>query len=75
MIESMLAYDPASGRYFCKSCSKSGSSKRAIAQHVEARHVQTPGFECPLCRKTSKTRYALSMHVYRNHKAPAAETK
>jgi uncharacterized C2H2 Zn-finger protein len=64
----MLAYDPASGHHFCKVCGKSGRQKRGIAQHVEARHVQTPGFQCPHCDTVSKSRYSLSMHVYRNHK-------
>lgn len=68
MIEALLESKSEIGIYSCKACNRSGPYKKVIEQHIEAKHIQTPGFKCPMCGKISKTRYALSMHLYRQHK-------
>jgi hypothetical protein len=36
--------------------------------HVEQRHVKSPGYACPLCHVHVPTYQALHKHTSRNHK-------
>jgi len=52
----------------CLICLKSSCLKTDISRHVEAVHIQHPGFQCDICCKLCKTRDALRCHINKYHK-------
>lgn len=50
------------GAYTCSVCGHQNDHLGNIKRHIEARHVVTKGFECPMCNKFFKTRHSLSRH-------------
>ena len=51
----------------CLDCSRERYSKTEISRHVEATHIQHPGYQCQHCDVISKTRDSLRHHV-KNHR-------
>jgi len=51
------------GDWQCNDCYKTSKVKTNIFEHIEANHVDSPGYQCELCYKFCRTRNAL-----RNHK-------
>ena len=42
--------------------------KKDIARHIEATHIDHPGFECQFCTVLSKTRDSLRHHMKAYHR-------
>ena len=55
------------GLWHCICCGKSSRVKTNIVEHIEAVHLETPGYSCDICAKICKTRNALRSHKYRDH--------
>jgi hypothetical protein len=53
------------GGYSCSSCAYQSINQTVMREHVESRHVLTPGFPCPHCHHVCPTRKALKMHIFR----------
>ena len=51
----------------CLECSRERYSKTEISRHVEATHIQHPGYQCQHCDVISKTRDSLRHHVKNHH--------
>ena len=56
------------GVWQCDSCGWETKFKTRLSEHVEAKHMQTSGYNCPLCAKFCSTKNALKIHKTRNHK-------
>ena len=52
----------------CSACSYRSVKKDNVFYHVEAKHVETDGYECSACGYYSKTLQSYKSHVKRNHK-------
>ena len=52
----------------CKECGKTVRNRMTLRNHIEAQHINTPGFQCDICGFVSKTRHALRGHKDYNHK-------
>ena len=52
----------------CTACGKSIKNRMALRKHIEALHIETPGFPCEICGFVSKTRHALRLHKDNRHK-------
>ena len=52
----------------CSVCSYRSVKKDNVFYHVEAKHVETDGYECSACGYFSKTLQSYKSHVKRNHK-------
>ena len=50
--------------YECSECGFSSNRASVVHVHVEAKHLQTPGFECPICQKHC----TVNIHKYRYHR-------
>ena len=53
------------GSWTCLVCSYSTHHKTNMFQHVEAKHVQTGGYHCPLCQKFCPNSKSLKNHKSR----------
>jgi len=56
------------GVWVCHSCEFTSKSKQRAYEHVEARHLTTGGYSCPLCQKFCPTSSSLRNHNDRHHK-------
>ena len=65
-IETMYFKTPAGG-YQCSECGYSSTVTTNIVNHIESKHLETPGIDCDLCNKHLRTRQAYRMHVHRVH--------
>ena len=52
----------------CVDCAYEHSRKDLMISHIQANHVDFPGYYCNICGKYSKTWVALQKHRTRNHK-------
>ena len=52
----------------CLDCEYEHMRKDLLFSHVQANHVDFPGYSCNICGKLSKTWVALNKHRTRNHK-------
>jgi len=70
LIESkMLRISNASLKgWKCLDCDYEHSRKDLMFSHIQANHVDFPGYSCNICGKFSKTWVALQKHRTRNHK-------
>jgi len=70
LIESkMLRVSNASLKSWkCLDCNYEHSRKDLMFSHIQANHVDFPGYSCNICGKFSKTWVALQKHRTRNHK-------
>eukprot|EP00092_Neocalanus_flemingeri_P030629 GFUD01033257.1.p1 GENE.GFUD01033257.1~~GFUD01033257.1.p1 ORF type:complete len:384 (+),score=84.19 GFUD01033257.1:22-1152(+) len=58
----------ADGDWQCTDCFKVSKVKTNIFEHIEANHVESPGYQCELCYKFCRTRNALRNHKNFKHK-------
>ena len=49
-------------------CGWETSHKTRLYEHVEAKHVQTNGYSCPICEKVCQSKNALKCHRYKYHR-------
>ena len=52
----------------CKLCGYIATKRQRISYHVEAKHMDSPGYECDLCQKFCPTKNALFIHKSRFHR-------
>ena len=57
------------GEWQCNECLKTSKVKTNIFEHIEAAHVESPGYECEICFKVYKTRNSFRKHKNVNHKS------
>ena len=55
------------GMWQCLFCARASKVKTNIFEHIEASHVETPGYHCDVCAKPCRTRNALRAHKNREH--------
>ena len=56
------------GVWHCLQCPFNSKRCSVVKNHVEAKHIESAGFMCPLCSTVCPTRNALTMHTGRKHK-------
>jgi len=54
--------------FFCLECGKTASTRQHIKNHIESKHVISPGYVCNICNKFCPTKNALLLHRSRNHR-------
>ena len=59
------------GVWQCLACGWETKFRSRLWEHVEAKHVQTNGYFCPICEKFCPSINALKLHKSRNHKNEA----
>ena len=57
------------GNWHCCDCGRESKVKTNIYEHIEATHVNSPGYFCDYCDKPCRTRNALRAHKHREHTA------
>ena len=57
------------GVYTCTVCGYNARDKTRVHDHVEAKHVESGGYNCPICDKFCTSYSAFKMHKSRYHKA------
>jgi len=70
-LESLIAskmIKNAEGDWQCKDCYKTSKVKTNIFEHIEAAHVESPGYQCEICYKIYRTRSSFRKHKSVNHK-------
>jgi len=55
------------GQWHCLFCGRASKVKTNIFEHIEATHVESPGYSCEICEKHCRTRNALRAHKHREH--------
>lgn len=55
------------GSWACTDCEYSSKNNSNVYEHIEGKHVTSPGYICLVCNRTCSTRKALRCHKYRNH--------
>ena len=69
MVSSYIEHDKDNNAFKCLACGRDDFKMKMNAEtHVEAKHVQTPGFVCSYCEKMFKTRNSLRVHKQLFHK-------
>lgn len=61
-------YRLADGQWGCAECDFTSNRTSVVSVHVEAKHLQTEGFVCPICQKHCPTRNSLNIQKYRYHR-------
>ena len=56
------------GNWKCDFCGKESAVKTNILEHIEATHVETPGYFCDICNHVCRTRGGLRVHKHSKHK-------
>ena len=56
------------GQFVCTDCDYSTKNSSDLRRHIEAKHVQTAGWECSVCNKFCPTKNAYEIHFRRYHK-------
>jgi len=67
VIQSKMSKNDA-GEWQCNDCGKTSRVKTNILEHIEATHVETPGYNCDICMKFYKNRHSLRNHRNSKHK-------
>ena len=70
-LESLIAskmMKNSEGDWQCKDCYKTSKVKTNIFEHIEAAHVESPGYQCEICYKIYRTRSSFRKHKSVNHK-------
>jgi len=70
-IEGWLSRDPQGGFHTCLGCHFQSKHKNVVKEHIESRHITSPGFSCTVCHRVSPTRKALKVHIYRSKHYPS----
>ena len=55
------------GLWQCTDCDYKTKYSTTLTRHVEAKHLETSGFQCTICQQFCPTRNALMPHQYRRH--------
>ena len=58
----------ADGQWGCSQCEFSSTRASSVGVHIEAKHLLTTGFICPVCSKHCPTRNSLNIHKFRYHR-------
>ena len=74
--ESMMAINEAvlsqmekcGGDWRCTTCGFQTKLRARVWEHVEAKHVETSGYLCPLCQKFCSSKNALKLHKSKYHR-------
>ena len=61
-------YRTSDGLFVCTECGTSSRLRINLRNHIEARHVKTEGFYCPICNMHCSSRNAVASHKTRYHK-------
>ena len=56
------------GIWGCVQCEFSLNRSSKLRNHIEAKHMQSVGFQCSFCNAVSPTRHAMKMHMLRKHR-------
>ena len=56
------------GEWQCNDCYKASKVKTNIYVHIEANHVESPGYQCDVCYKFCTTSNALRKHKFVKHR-------
>jgi len=56
------------GDWQCNECYKTSNKKQNIMEHIEASHMETPGYNCEVCYKIFKTKHSLRTHKNVKHR-------
>jgi len=56
------------GEWQCNDCYKTSKVKTNIFEHIEAAHVESPGYQCEICYKIYRTRSSFRKHKNVAHK-------
>ena len=56
------------GGWRCAACGWEAKNKTRMFEHVEAKHVVTSGYSCPLCGKFCPSQKSLKNHKFTNHR-------
>ena len=54
--------------FVCLECGKTAGTRQNIRNHVESKHVVSPGYVCNICNKFCQTKNALALHRSRYHR-------
>ena len=60
------------GCFACTLCGYEAQQKQRLTYHVEAKHLEGPGYECDACHKLCRTKNALFIHKSRFHRAESS---
>ena len=58
----------AGGEWRCLACGWESKAKTRMFEHVEAKHVVTAGYNCPLCGKFCPSQKSLKNHKFTSHR-------
>jgi hypothetical protein len=53
--------------YICLTCAHFAKNRRDLYEHVESKHVEGAGHNCPVCDKFCRSRNGLRTHMCRYH--------
>jgi len=70
MIEALVTSKllrTSDGSHGCRDCDYTSKHLNCVKIHIESKHLNTGGFDCPECGKNVPTRNALKVHRQRNH--------
>jgi len=54
--------------YSCSICGYHANKKQRIQYHFEAKHTDSPGYQCEICQKVCPTKNAMIVHKSRSHR-------
>ena len=57
------------GSYSCNVCGYQAQQKQRLLYHVEAKHMEGPGYQCDICQKSCRTKNAMFIHKSRFHRS------
>ena len=67
--ESLVSYIEKTGElWFCRTCGYNNRIRIRTLMHVEAMHVGSNGYNCPVCNKFCSSKNGLNVHVSRYHR-------
>jgi rubrerythrin len=50
------------GQWYCLVCRYESAKKSHVFEHIEAKHIDHPGYSCPICGRLLKNSIALRRH-------------
>ena len=60
------------GAWQCLACGWEAKIKTRLYEHVEAKHVETNGYSCPICGKFCSSQKGLKNHKFKYHRNSGA---